>query len=186
MFATFFLLLKIWSNTTEVGEKLHEGRSKRGALHLYSMIKCATGCDPIIFKGYGCYCGFLWVFYFRLVFQDLQIFIYILRGSGRALDGIDRCCKMHDYCYTVSGCPMFLEYFVPYLWKCYRGQALCALDHGEWGGPHSCASRLCKCDLALSKCMRRYHCPKKRPVCTSSPFRLLQNLVMVFWGNQYY
>lgn len=48
-----------------------ENRSKRGALELYSMIKCATGCDPLIFKGYGCYCGFL--------------------GSGHTLDGIDRC-----------------------------------------------------------------------------------------------
>lgn len=36
-----------------------------------------------------------------------------------------RCCKMHDYCYEKAKCPMFLEYFVPYLWKCYRGRALC-------------------------------------------------------------
>lgn len=90
------------------------------------MVKCATGCDPLIFKGYGCYCGFL--------------------GSGRTLDGIDRfviaippmvgvfdqcedsifrCCKMHDYCYETANCPMFIEYFVPYVWKCYRGRPLC-------------------------------------------------------------
>lgn len=56
-----------------------------------------------------------------------------------------------------------------------------AIDNGEWGGPGSCATRLCQCDLALSKCLRHYYCPKKRPVCVSSPFRLLQNLVMVFW-----
>lgn len=55
-----------------------------------------------------------------------------------------------------------------------------AIDNGEWGGPGSCATRLCQCDLALSKCLRHYYCPKKRPVCVSSPFRLLQNLVMVF------
>lgn len=47
-----------------------EGRQKRGVLELYSMVKCATGCDPLLYKGYGCYCGFL--------------------GRGRALDGIDR------------------------------------------------------------------------------------------------
>lgn len=52
----------------------NENRSKRGALELYSMIKCATGCDPLIFKGYGCYCGFL--------------------GSGHTLDGIDRCVQL--------------------------------------------------------------------------------------------
>lgn len=45
-------------------------RTKRGALILYSMVKCSTGCDPLVYKGYGCYCGFL--------------------GSGRTLDGIDR------------------------------------------------------------------------------------------------
>ncbi|XP_050088542.1 uncharacterized protein LOC126572881 [Anopheles aquasalis] len=156
-----------WSNETDQEDPLkaevqpsREGRSKRGVYNLYSMIKCATGCDPIIYKGYGCYCGFL--------------------GSGQALDGIDRCCKMHDYCYSTANCPMFLEYFVPYLWKCYRGRPLCAIDHGEWGGPGSCASRLCHCDLSLSKCLRRYYCPRKRNVCTTSPLRLLQNLVMVF------
>uniref|UniRef100_A0A182JWP8 Phospholipase A2 n=1 Tax=Anopheles christyi TaxID=43041 RepID=A0A182JWP8_9DIPT len=156
-----------WSNETEQEDPLkvevqasRDGRAKRGVYNLYSMIKCATGCDPIIYKGYGCYCGFL--------------------GSGQALDGIDRCCKMHDYCYSTANCPMFLEYFVPYLWKCYRGRPLCAIDHGEWGGPGSCASRLCHCDLSLSKCLRRYYCPRKRNVCTTSPWRLLQNLVMVF------
>jgi secretory phospholipase A2 len=45
-------------------------RSKRGVLHLYNMVLCATGCDPLAFKGYGCYCGFL--------------------GSGYTVDGIDR------------------------------------------------------------------------------------------------
>lgn len=47
-----------------------DDRQKRDVIDLYSMVKCSTGCDPLIFKGYGCYCGFL--------------------GSGKALDGIDR------------------------------------------------------------------------------------------------
>ncbi|CRL05186.1 CLUMA_CG018100, isoform A [Clunio marinus] len=68
------------SNISDVNEHHREVRSKRDVFNLYSMIKCATGCDPLIYKGYGCYCGFL--------------------GSGRALDGIDRCCKAHDYCYN--------------------------------------------------------------------------------------
>lgn len=49
---------------------IKDDRQKRGVLELYSMVKCSTGCDPLIYKGYGCYCGFL--------------------GRGRALDGIDR------------------------------------------------------------------------------------------------
>lgn len=32
---------------------------------------------------------------------------------------------MHDWCYDSAHCPMFLEYFVPYLWKCYRGRPRC-------------------------------------------------------------
>ncbi|KAG4075541.1 hypothetical protein HA402_003366 [Bradysia odoriphaga] len=109
----------LWRNTSSADGTDNENRSKRGALELYSMVKCATGCDPLIFKGYGCYCGFL--------------------GSGRTLD---------------------------------------AIDQGEWGGPGSCASRLCECDQTLSKCLRRFYCPRKRAVCTSSPWRLLQNVIM--------
>lgn len=32
-----------------------------------------------------------------------------------------RCCKMHDWCYDATDCPMFSEYFVPYYWRCYHG-----------------------------------------------------------------
>jgi len=45
-------------------------RVKRSVVHLYDMVVCATGCNPLAYKGYGCYCGFL--------------------GSGLTVDGIDR------------------------------------------------------------------------------------------------
>ena len=51
----------------------------------------------------------------------------------------DRCCKMHDWCYNTANCPMFLEYFVPYVWKCYRRRPLCgksALHHHSIPSPH--------------------------------------------------
>ena len=44
--------------------------SKRASWDFYAMIKCGTGCNPLVYKGYGCYCGFL--------------------GSGDTVDGIDR------------------------------------------------------------------------------------------------
>lgn len=32
-----------------------------------------------------------------------------------------RCCKMHDWCYDATECPVFSGYFIPYYWRCYRG-----------------------------------------------------------------
>ena len=140
-------------------EETHDDRKKRAVLQLYSMVKCSTGCDPLLYKGYGCFCGFM--------------------GSGVPVDGIDQCCKMHDKCYGYSSCPSYLEYFVPYLWKCYRGKPLCAIDHGTWGGPGSCAARLCQCDLQFSRCLRKFYCPRRRAVCQTSAIRMLQNFLML-------
>ncbi|XP_028174375.1 uncharacterized protein LOC114362987 [Ostrinia furnacalis] len=137
-----------------------ENRGKRGVLELYNMIYCATGCEPLAYKGYGCYCGFL--------------------GSGRPTDGIDRCCKQHDRCYENMFCPVFSVYFQPYYWKCYHGEPLCALENYEsqHGFINACAARLCECDREFAMCVRRYACPRKRALCRSSPLRLLQNLLM--------
>ncbi|KAL0831819.1 hypothetical protein ABMA28_001350 [Loxostege sticticalis] len=137
-----------------------ENRGKRGVLQLYNMIYCATGCEPLSYKGYGCYCGFL--------------------GSGRPTDGIDRCCKQHDRCYENMFCPVFSVYFQPYYWKCYHGEPLCALENYEsqHGFINACAARLCECDREFAMCVRRYACPRKRALCRSSPLRLLQNLLM--------
>jgi secretory phospholipase A2 len=62
-------LLQAQSHLLE-GSGTSAQRRKRGVVHLYNMVLCATGCDPLAFKGYGCYCGFL--------------------GSGYTVDGIDR------------------------------------------------------------------------------------------------
>ena len=34
-------------------------RPRRSVVHLYDMVVCATGCNPLIYKGYGCFCGFM-------------------------------------------------------------------------------------------------------------------------------
>ena len=45
-------------------------RGKRGAIELALIMKCVSpSCDPIDYKGYGCYCGFM--------------------GAGVPVDGID-------------------------------------------------------------------------------------------------
>ncbi|CAD1475258.1 unnamed protein product, partial [Heterotrigona itama] len=141
-------------------QSLTHKRFKRGVIHLYNMVVCATGCNPLAYKGYGCYCGFL--------------------GSGYVIDEIDRCCKMHDWCYDATDCPTFSEYFVPYYWRCYHGyKPICAVEHGNWGGSGSCAQRLCECDRSFAECLKRYPCPTTKAVCTSSPWRLVQNLFMI-------
>ncbi|CAH0582907.1 unnamed protein product [Chrysodeixis includens] len=144
----------------EVYMSKNENRGKRGVFHLYNMMYCATGCDPLAYKGYGCYCGFL--------------------GSGRPTDGIDRCCKLHDECYENIYCPFYTVYLQPYYWKCYRGQPLCALENFDTQHQliNGCAGRLCECDRQFAMCVRRYRCPRKRALCRSSPIRLLQNLLM--------
>ncbi|XP_020293311.1 uncharacterized protein LOC109859342 isoform X3 [Pseudomyrmex gracilis] len=142
------------------GKETSHTRFKRGVIHLYNMVVCATGCNPLAYKGYGCYCGFL--------------------GSGYVIDGIDQCCKMHDWCYDATECAMFSEYFVPYYWRCYHGyKPVCAVEHGSWGGSGSCAQRLCECDRSLAECLKRYPCPTTKAVCTSSAWRLVQNLFMI-------
>ena len=45
-------------------------RRKRGIMELAGMISCVTGCDAIMYKGYGCYCGY--------------------SGVGMPVDAIDR------------------------------------------------------------------------------------------------
>ncbi|GBP74337.1 Phospholipase A2 [Eumeta japonica] len=139
-----------------------DARGKRGVLHLYNMISCATGCDPVGYKGYGCYCGFL--------------------GSGRPADGIDRCCKVHDQCYENIYCPVWTVYFQPYYWKCIDREPRCALENripaAERRLIGACAARLCECDRQLAMCLRKYSCPRRRALCRSSPFRLLQNLLL--------
>jgi len=51
-------------------DKSMKRRPRRSVVHLYDMVVCATGCNPLAYKGYGCYCGFM--------------------GSGITVDGIDK------------------------------------------------------------------------------------------------
>lgn len=52
------------------GSSSSSSRNRRDIFHLYNMMSCTTQCDPLSYKGYGCYCGFL--------------------GSGLTVDAIDR------------------------------------------------------------------------------------------------
>merc|ERR1712117_119820 len=130
---------------------------KRASWDFYAMIKCGTGCNPLIYKGYGCYCGFL--------------------GSGPTVDELDRCCYKHDWCYSTTSCRNLeytLPYFVPYKWKCNGGYPICIHKNP---GVKSCNEELCECDRQFVTCLAQFECPVKKATCTS-PWRYFQNLFM--------
>jgi len=131
--------------------------SKRASWDFYAMIKCGTGCNPLVYKGYGCYCGFL--------------------GSGPTVDDLDRCCFKHDWCYSTTSCKFLaynLPYFVPYKWKCNAGSPKC---YHKNRGRRSCSEELCECDRMFVDCLSKFPCPTKKAMCTS-PWRYYQNLFM--------
>merc|ERR1712106_762949 len=136
-------------------DPMSRNSSKRAAWDLYDMVKCSTGCNPLVFKGYGCFCGFL--------------------GSGQPVDGIDRCCKMHDWCYSQT---CTLPYFVPYKWKCNGGAPYCSAGGSSLlTGGGLCSHQLCECDREFASCIADYPCPHTKAMC-KSPWRYWQNLFM--------
>ncbi|XP_050734411.1 basic phospholipase A2 PA-12A-like isoform X2 [Eriocheir sinensis] len=126
-------------------------RMKRSVFHLFNMVTCATGCNPLSYKGYGCYCGFL--------------------GSGLVVDGIDKCCKGHDWCYEHANCLGFDHYLAPYRWNCNGGNPYCVATRGPLGGVNSCGHQLCECDREFVECLKQHPCPKTKAICMTSPWR---------------
>ncbi|KAK8391367.1 hypothetical protein O3P69_017164 [Scylla paramamosain] len=146
------------TSETHQHQEVNSTRRKRSVFHLYNMVTCATSCNPLVYKGYGCYCGFL--------------------GSGMVVDGIDKCCKGHDWCYEHSSCFGFDHYLAPYRWKCNGGNPYCVATRGPLGGVNSCGHQLCECDREFVECLKQHPCPKTKAICMTSPWRYWQNLFM--------
>ncbi|RWS07208.1 uncharacterized protein B4U79_00777 [Dinothrombium tinctorium] len=141
------------TNVTSLYTKYHK-RAKRSIFQLAGMIKCITGCDPMLYKGYGCYCG--------------------LHGQGVPVDVID---KKHDRCYDYSSCPHLLVYLMPYQWTCLRpGLGVCGTaDYNSIN--EKCSYQLCECDRLFAQCIGQYECPRKKPECGIS------SMVYTFMGK---
>ncbi|XP_022706478.1 basic phospholipase A2 caudoxin-like [Varroa jacobsoni] len=129
----------------DTSSRLRVSRRRRSVLQLASMLKCVTGCSPLSFHGYGCFCGYL--------------------GDGAPVDPIDMCCLEHDWCYSATHCSHLSTYLLPYYWHCTgSGFAYCTLSDSF--GPYTgCGQQLCECDLQFAHCISRYPCPIDRARC---------------------
>ncbi|XP_071477672.1 basic phospholipase A2 homolog LmutTX-like [Diadema antillarum] len=107
-------------------------RERRSLWELNTLINCFTGRSGLLYNGYGCWCGF--------------------GGSGRPVDGIDRCCMEHDNCYGRLQSEDCGVYFLNYGYtKRDCGQrnvkAVSCTDN------IGCGRELCECDKQLAKCL---------------------------------
>ncbi|XP_074607359.1 phospholipase A2 AP-PLA2-II-like [Acropora palmata] len=77
----FVLLLGVGTSSLpfEDSEDGDMGRQRRSILDFGALILCKAKTNPRKFIGYGCFCG--------------------PGGEGKPVDGLDRCCQVHDSCY---------------------------------------------------------------------------------------
>ncbi|XP_068743022.1 phospholipase A2 A2-actitoxin-Cgg2a-like [Montipora capricornis] len=110
--------------------------SSRSLIEFAQMIACYVNRNPLVYVGYGCYCGF--------------------GGKGVPKDETDRCCQLHDQCYgsviSSGACPFDTAvYLMPYSRRnCYHCEASSYyLFYGK------CRETLCKCDSQAVQCFKR-------------------------------
>ncbi|NXH53824.1 PA21B Phospholipase, partial [Rhabdornis inornatus] len=125
-FLALLFLLSVGAASAEV--------SPRAVWLFREMIKCTLPkSHPLLdFNGYGCYCG--------------------LGGSGTPVDELDRCCQVHDNCYSqameLEACRFLLDnpYTKSYRYSCSAGEVTCSSKNKE------CAMFICNCDRVAAEC----------------------------------
>ncbi|NXO38754.1 PA21B Phospholipase, partial [Locustella ochotensis] len=128
-FLALLFLLSVGTASAEV--------SSRAVWLFRKMIKCTLPeSHPLLdFNGYGCYCG--------------------LGGSGTPVDELDRCCQVHDNCYSqamkMESCKFLLDnpYTKSYRFSCSDGQITCSSKNKE------CAMFICNCDRTAAMCFAK-------------------------------
>uniref|UniRef100_A0ACB8FYC6 Phospholipase A2 n=1 Tax=Sphaerodactylus townsendi TaxID=933632 RepID=A0ACB8FYC6_9SAUR len=102
-----------------------------------NMIKCTIPTsDPLMdYNNYGCYCG--------------------LGGSGTPVDDLDKCCAIHDHCYSEAKkhpkCKFILDnpYTEMYSYSCSGSDITCSEKNNE------CESFICNCDRSAAICFSK-------------------------------
>ncbi|KAG2471393.1 PA21B Phospholipase, partial [Polypterus senegalus] len=98
------------------------------------MIVCVLPSSwPLLeYNQYGCYCGY--------------------GGSGTPVDDLDRCCQVHDHCYSEAmrhkDCwPIFDNpYTEIYSYSCSEGAITCNAQNNP------CEAFICECDRQAAMC----------------------------------
>ncbi|XP_005811202.1 phospholipase A2-like [Xiphophorus maculatus] len=113
------------------------GHVPNAVWHFGEMISCAQpGVNPLDYNEYGCYCG--------------------LGGSGTPVDDVDRCCQVHDSCYSnsmkIPECEGILDlpYVISYNFSCSNKQVTCSATNDK------CQATVCECDRVAAHCFARY------------------------------
>merc|ERR1711962_201322 len=87
--------------------------------------------ECLAYGAYGCWCG--------------------PGGSGTPVDGTDRCCQLHDFCYDkIIASNLCSPYRVTYEYS-----------EGKCVGPPGCATETCKCDNLIAQCFSKNEFIKK-------------------------
>uniref|UniRef100_UPI00358F50EF acidic phospholipase A2 PLA-2-like n=1 Tax=Myxine glutinosa TaxID=7769 RepID=UPI00358F50EF len=123
---------------------VHCQRSRRQVDQLGNMVQHKLGggrwTARFDYINYGCYCG--------------------LGGCGQPLDGIDRCCQIHDECYgnistMNTSCRWYQSpHLTMYTWSFDSKKNIVCGDK-----PHTCLREICDCDKTVVECImgKEYH-----------------------------
>ncbi|KAM9329601.1 phospholipase A2 [Gastrophryne carolinensis] len=111
--------------------------NSRAVWQFRNLIQCAIpNSAPLLeFNNYGCYCG--------------------IGGSGTPKDALDKCCQVHDNCYSQanqhSACAGILDnpYTNTYSYTC-SGTTITCTSYSD-----ACAQFICNCDKNAAVCFSK-------------------------------
>eukprot|EP00058_Branchiostoma_floridae_P013149 XP_002598637.1 hypothetical protein BRAFLDRAFT_67034 [Branchiostoma floridae] len=126
-------------NSESGDEPPHRPRAKRNLIQFANMIETVTGRSALHYNFYGCYCGW--------------------GGSGTPVDGIDRCCQVHDLCYD-NNAPN--AKWITYDYTAGRGWVTCAVPSIVSQSDETCLQYAKDGDCDFYKCLEdKYRCGAK-------------------------